>query len=125
MDRGNFARGAVVLAALATVAGASPVAGQSAPDGPQRVTYHIEALLDEARDVLRGRARFTYENRSGVTLERLYFHQHLNAFRPNSAWARAERRERARKYLELVNLSGFGKKFPWQMSGGMQTGAAA
>lgn len=28
--------------------------------------------------------------------------------------------ERIRRNLELVNLSGFAKKFPWQLSGGMQ-----
>ncbi len=38
--------------------------------------------------------------------------------------ARAERRERARRYLDLVNLGGFGKKFPWQLSGGMQQRAS-
>jgi NitT/TauT family transport system ATP-binding protein len=38
--------------------------------------------------------------------------------------AKAERLERARKYLELVNLSGFGKKYPWQLSGGMQQRAS-
>ncbi len=32
----------------------------------------------------------------------------------------AERKDRAARYLELVNLSGFEKKFPWQLSGGMQ-----
>ena len=32
----------------------------------------------------------------------------------------AERRDRAARYLELVNLKGFEKKFPWQLSGGMQ-----
>lgn len=32
----------------------------------------------------------------------------------------AERRERAARYLDLVNLKGFEKKFPWQLSGGMQ-----
>ncbi len=32
----------------------------------------------------------------------------------------AERRTRARRYLALVNLEGFEKKFPWQLSGGMQ-----
>ena len=32
----------------------------------------------------------------------------------------AERKERAARYLDLVNLKGFEKKFPWQLSGGMQ-----
>jgi len=34
--------------------------------------------------------------------------------------ARAERLERARRALDLVNLGGFENKFPWQLSGGMQ-----
>jgi NitT/TauT family transport system ATP-binding protein len=33
---------------------------------------------------------------------------------------KAERRERARRYLELVNLAGFARRFAWQLSGGMQ-----
>jgi NitT/TauT family transport system ATP-binding protein len=37
---------------------------------------------------------------------------------------REERRARARQYLDLVNLSGFDKKFPWQLSGGMQQRAS-
>lgn len=32
----------------------------------------------------------------------------------------AERRERARRYLKLVDLEGFARKYPWQLSGGMQ-----
>ncbi len=37
---------------------------------------------------------------------------------------RAEREARVAKGLALVNLSGFGNKFPWQLSGGMQQRAS-
>ena len=33
---------------------------------------------------------------------------------------KAERLARAKRVLDLVNLTGFEKKFPWQLSGGMQ-----
>ena len=36
----------------------------------------------------------------------------------------AEQDERVRKVLELVDLEGFGGKFPWQLSGGMQQRAS-
>jgi NitT/TauT family transport system ATP-binding protein len=39
-------------------------------------------------------------------------------------FSKAERDERVRKGLELVNLEGFGAKFPWQLSGGMQQRAS-
>ncbi|MCX7645017.1 MAG: ABC transporter ATP-binding protein [Rhodobacteraceae bacterium] len=39
-------------------------------------------------------------------------------------YPKAERAERVRKVLELVELSGFGNKFPWQLSGGMQQRAS-
>src|SRR5580700_2054367 len=39
-------------------------------------------------------------------------------------YAKADRDARVAKGLELVNLTGFGKKFPWQLSGGMQQRAS-
>ena len=36
----------------------------------------------------------------------------------------AERARRVERYLKLVNLSGFERKFPWQLSGGMQQRAS-
>ncbi len=36
----------------------------------------------------------------------------------------ADRQARIRKTMELVNLTGFEKKFPWQLSGGMQQRAS-
>ncbi len=39
-------------------------------------------------------------------------------------FSRAEQAERAQRVLELVDLAGFGRKFPWQLSGGMQQRAS-
>ncbi len=39
-------------------------------------------------------------------------------------YAKKEREERIARNLDLVNLSGFGKRFPWQLSGGMQQRAS-
>jgi NitT/TauT family transport system ATP-binding protein len=39
-------------------------------------------------------------------------------------YSRTEQVQRVRRTLELVNLTGFEKKFPWQLSGGMQQRAS-
>ncbi|RRH73968.1 ABC transporter ATP-binding protein [Falsigemmobacter faecalis] len=39
-------------------------------------------------------------------------------------FSRADQAERVQRVLELVDLQGFGKKFPWQLSGGMQQRAS-
>lgn len=39
-------------------------------------------------------------------------------------FSRAEQDERVNRVLDLVDLSGFEKKFPWQLSGGMQQRAS-
>ena len=39
-------------------------------------------------------------------------------------YSRAEMDQRVEKVLDLVDLGGFGKKFPWQLSGGMQQRAS-
>ncbi len=39
-------------------------------------------------------------------------------------YSRADQAERAKRVLELVDLAGFEKKFPWQLSGGMQQRAS-
>jgi NitT/TauT family transport system ATP-binding protein len=38
--------------------------------------------------------------------------------------SRAEQEERVARVLELVDLAGFGRKYPWQLSGGMQQRAS-
>ena len=39
-------------------------------------------------------------------------------------FSKAEQQERVNRVLELVELAGFGGKFPWQLSGGMQQRAS-
>ena len=39
-------------------------------------------------------------------------------------YSKKEQEEHATKVLDMVDLRGFGKKFPWQLSGGMQQRAS-
>ncbi len=91
-----------MIAALLALA--APLAQPTAQDTgyfQQGIEYRIEARLDEDSDVLHGRARLRYTNRSRATLDTLWLHQHLNAFRPNSAWARRELEYGERRFTNL------------------------
>ena len=48
----------------------------------------------------------------------------VEPFRSNFKTKRKEYEERALKLLETVGLAGYGDKFPWQLSGGMQQRAS-
>ncbi|HEX6925677.1 MAG TPA: M1 family metallopeptidase [Longimicrobiaceae bacterium] len=89
----------MMLALLLFAAGLAPQA-DTAPSAPL-VDYRIEASLDESTHVLTGRARVKYVNRSESSIDTLWFHQHLNAFRPNSAWARRELEYGERRFQDL------------------------
>lgn len=67
----------------------------------QGVAYRIEAQLDDATNVLTGRASLRYTNRSPDALDTLFFHLHLNAFRPNSGWAQRELQTNNRRFQDL------------------------
>jgi hypothetical protein len=118
---GEAMRPLAMLATLltaTTAAAATPAAAQTAPTAApsaaraaqlepyhpfqQGVAYRIEAVLDEATHVLTGRATLTYVNRSPDSLDRLYFHQYLNAFRPDSDWARYDLRFGDRTFQDLA-----------------------
>lgn len=90
---------AVIAIAIGLLSFAAPA--QDTARFQQEVEYRIEARLDEETDVLTGRARLVYTNRSSASLDTLWFHQHLNAFRPNSAWARRELELGNRRFQDL------------------------
>lgn len=81
---------------------AAVLAPQQAPTPWQQgVSYRIEARLDEEAEVLSARARVWYRNESPDTLRDFYFQLHLNAFRPNSAWARRDLEHGIRTFQDL------------------------
>ena len=91
----------LIIAMLLWVVLIGVPAGQQAGEyWQQHAHYTIEAVLDESTETLHGAATLKYRNASPDDLDRLYFHLHLNAFRPNSVWARNERR----RQLDFQNL---------------------
>ena len=77
------------------------VAAQDTAYFQQHVDYRIEARLDESAEVLNGRLQLQYTNRAPARIDTLWFHLHLNAFRPNSSWARRELEYDERRFTDL------------------------
>mgnify|MGYP006138527023 CR=1 FL=1 len=71
----------------------TPSSGDTVGYWQQRVAYHVTATLDEEAERLRARGHLWYVNNSPDALDVLYLHQHLNAFRPGSAWSASDERE--------------------------------
>ena len=77
------------------------MAAQQAPEFHQGVHYTIEAVLNDSTHVLRARERVKYHNKSTQRIDTVWFHLHLNAFRPNSAWAKRELESNNRRFQDL------------------------
>ncbi|NIQ54242.1 MAG: hypothetical protein GWN71_12930, partial [Gammaproteobacteria bacterium] len=92
-----------IALAFALASAPTAVAGQGtgAEDFRQRVEYVVEARLDDATHVLTARGELRYTNRAPVGLDTLWFHQYLNAFRPNSAWATRDLESDIRTFQDL------------------------
>ena len=106
--------GALLLATASLAATGTAYAQQGAPGtasfrqgGPdtayfqQGVAYRIEARLDEEAQRLDGRLRFHYRNNSRRQLDTLWFHLHLNAFRPGSRWAARDAQQGRQRFQNL------------------------
>lgn len=79
----------------------TPPSSDTAGYWQQRADYAIVARLDERRGVLVAAGTLRYTNHSPDTLREMFLHQHLNAFRPGSAWSRADEREGRRRFQRL------------------------
>lgn len=79
----------------------SPPSGDTTGYWQQDASYRIVATLDEARSVLHATGTLVYVNNSPDTLSEFYVHQHLNAFRPGSAWSAADEREGVERFQHL------------------------
>ena len=79
----------------------SPPGGDTVGYWQQRADYRISAELDEAAQVLHGKATLIYVNHSPDTLREMRVQQLLNAFRPGSKWSAADEREGRMRFQKL------------------------
>src|SRR3954464_739339 len=81
----------------------TPPSGDTAGYWQQRVAYQIIAHLDEGLQGVTAQGQLKYVNNSPDTLREMYFHQYLNAFRPNSKWSAADEREGRVRFQNLAD----------------------
>ena len=79
----------------------SPPSGDTVGYWQQRVHYRITARLLERERRIRASGTLVYVNNSPDTLREMYFHQHLNAFRPRSTWSKVDDREGRVRFQHL------------------------
>lgn len=79
----------------------SPASGDTIGYWQQRVHYRITAQLQEREQRVRATGTLVYVNNSPDTLREMYFHQHLNAFRPGSRWSAVDAREGRERFQHL------------------------
>jgi hypothetical protein len=94
-------RPALLTGVLAVGVGASTLTAQERPKTHQGVDYRIEAVLKEDSETLQARGRLSYTHQGYGSIDTLFFHQHLNAFRPNSAWAIRDLEFDNRRFTDL------------------------
>jgi hypothetical protein len=93
----------LLLAQLQIAGFSTPPSGDTTGYWQQRVHYELVARLEEERGTLVGHGRMWYVNNSPDTLSELYFHQHLNAFRPGSRWSAVDERENRQRFQRLAD----------------------
>ncbi len=95
----------LTLLALVAVSNTACESGTAIAQGREKiqqgVDYRIEAILDEDTETLLARARLHYTHNGAEPIDTLWFHQHLNAFRPNSAWATRDLEFDNRRFTDL------------------------
>ena len=89
--------------AVKNPAESSPPSGDTIGYWQQHVRYRIVARLDEPAMRLQSRGELVYVNNSPDTLREMYFHQYLNAFRPDSKWSAVDEHENRVRFQDLTD----------------------